>query len=59
MGLTRVLDQKYTVFGRVIAGLEVLERIEQEPVDDSDKPLNEIRIVDVTVTSNPVADMEN
>jgi cyclophilin family peptidyl-prolyl cis-trans isomerase len=53
------LDKKYTVFGKVTSGLEVLDQIEQEPVDDTDKPLNKIRIIDVTVTSNPVADMEN
>ena len=53
------MDKKYTVFGKVTKGLEILDIIEQEPVDSQDKPLNEIKILDVTVTRNPIADMES
>ena len=53
------MDKKYTVFAKVTSGLEVLDKIEKEPVNDKDKPLNEIKILDVTVTNNPIADMEN
>jgi peptidyl-prolyl cis-trans isomerase B (cyclophilin B) len=33
VGTTPVLDGKYTVFGRVVSGLDVLEAIERIPVD--------------------------
>lgn len=36
------LDQKYTVFGEVIEGLEVVDKIASEKVYDVDKPLREI-----------------
>ncbi len=36
------LDQKYTVFGEVIEGLEVVDKIASEKVFDVDKPLKEI-----------------
>jgi cyclophilin family peptidyl-prolyl cis-trans isomerase len=57
--MIRILDKKYTVFGKVTSGMEVIDAIEQEPVGENDKPLNEIKILDVTVTSNPIADMES
>lgn len=36
------LDQKYTVFGEVLEGLEVVDKIASEKVYDEDKPLKEI-----------------
>ncbi|HEU5291359.1 MAG TPA: peptidylprolyl isomerase [Cyclobacteriaceae bacterium] len=36
------LDQKYTVFGEVLEGLEVVDKIASEKVFDVDKPLKEI-----------------
>lgn len=36
------LDQKYTVFGEVTEGLEVVDKIASEKVFDVDKPLKEI-----------------
>ncbi len=36
------LDDHYTCFGKVIDGFETLELMEREPVDGSDRPLNEI-----------------
>ena len=53
------MDKKYTVFGKVTGGIEVLDKIEQEPVGEDDRPLNDIRILEVTVTRNPIADMES
>lgn len=32
------LDGKHSVFGRVVGGLEVLAKLEQIPVDETDKP---------------------
>lgn len=54
-----MLDQKYTVFGKVVGGKEVLEQLEEQPVNSEDRPLNKVVIEDVTVTHNPIADLQN
>lgn len=38
------LDGQYTVFGQVLDGLDVVERIQRQPVDANDRPLVDIRI---------------
>jgi peptidyl-prolyl cis-trans isomerase B (cyclophilin B) len=38
------LDGKYTVFGQVIQGLDVLELISNKPADTNDYPIERIRI---------------
>ena len=38
------LDGQYTVFGQVIDGLDVVERIQRQPVDDNDRPKVDLRI---------------
>lgn len=43
-GGTPHLDQGYTVFGEVIKGLEVIDRIANEPTDKRDRPLKDIRM---------------
>ena len=45
---TPALDGKYTVFGRVVEGLEVVEKIEAVPVD-GEAPLTRIDVNRVTV----------
>jgi len=45
------LDNKHTVFGRAISGLDVIHRIENARVDKSDKPLEDIKIVGVEIGS--------
>ena len=35
----RHLDYKHSVFGRVVGGMEVLTRMEEEETDDNDRPL--------------------
>ncbi len=42
IGGTSFLDQNYTVFGEVISGLEVIDRIANQPKDGSDRPLKNI-----------------
>jgi len=44
------LDQKHTVFGRVVRGMEVVQAIENVETDDTDKPLEEIRIMSIDLT---------
>jgi len=44
IGGTPFLDQNYTVFGEVISGLEVIDKIAGLPKDESDKPLQNVRM---------------
>ncbi|XP_050388092.1 peptidyl-prolyl cis-trans isomerase CYP65 [Argentina anserina] len=47
------LNFKHTVFGGVVGGLTTLATMEKVPVDDDDRPLEEIKITSVTVFVNP------
>lgn len=49
------LDGQYTVFGEVIEGLDIVERIQQVATDKNDRPLTDIRILRATITKNPFA----
>lgn len=51
------LDGEYTVFGRVLEGLDIIDKIAAQATDDRDKPLKEIRLK-VRVESMPVAEFE-
>ena len=50
------LDGKNTVFGRVLEGWDVLDRMEEIEVDKKNRPLQAIRIESVTLHANPLAD---
>eukprot|EP01127_Copromyxa_protea_P006985 TRINITY_DN1691_c0_g1_i1.p1 TRINITY_DN1691_c0_g1~~TRINITY_DN1691_c0_g1_i1.p1 ORF type:complete len:112 (-),score=17.75 TRINITY_DN1691_c0_g1_i1:115-450(-) len=50
------LDKKYTIFGRVIYGLEILAKMEKVDVTSSNKPVADIKITSVTIHANPLAD---
>ncbi|KAG2554012.1 peptidyl-prolyl cis-trans isomerase CYP65-like [Panicum virgatum] len=47
------LNFKHTVFGMVVGGLTTLSAMEKVPVDDDDRPLEEIKILRVSVFVNP------
>ena len=47
-GGTPWLDQKHTVFGQVVSGMDVVYDIENQPRNASDKPLEEVVITSVT-----------
>ncbi|HEY3384415.1 MAG TPA: peptidylprolyl isomerase [Vicinamibacterales bacterium] len=49
-----VLDGQYTVFGRVVEGLRIVQKISEAPVDDKGKALDRIEITSVTVRDKPV-----
>jgi len=50
------LDMKYTVFGKVIDGLDVLDDLEKLQVNEKNyRPFEEIRLNSVTVHANPLA----
>mmetsp|Transcript_34870 Transcript_34870/g.62713 ORF Transcript_34870/g.62713 Transcript_34870/m.62713 type:complete len:701 (-) Transcript_34870:235-2337(-) len=55
----RHLDFKHSVFGRVVGGLEVLDKMERIVTDDEDHPLQDIRITNTSVFSNPFQEMED
>ena len=59
VGGTPHLDGQYTVFGEVIEGLDVVERIQQVATDKNDRPLTDIRILRATITKNPFAPAPN
>lgn len=43
------LDGQYTVFGRVVDGLEVVYKIQRRPTDSLDRPIEDIRILEATI----------
>lgn len=45
VGGTPHLDGMYTVFGRVVEGLDVVDKIQQQPTDKNDRPLADVRII--------------
>jgi len=52
VGGTPHLDGQYTVFGEVVEGLDVVDRIQQMAVDDYDRPLEDVRVLKATVTKD-------
>ena len=52
IGGTPHLDGQYTVFGEVVEGLDVVEKIQQVQTDKNDRPLEDIRILKATVTKD-------
>lgn len=47
------LDGKHTIFGKVVDGLDVLDKMEATPVDEASRPLREIVINDIVVFLDP------
>lgn len=49
VGGTPSLDAQYTVFGQVLEGMDVVEKIEKAATDGNDRPLEDIRIISTKV----------
>lgn len=47
IGGTPSLDGQYTVFGEVIEGMDVIDKIQNAATDDADRPVEDIRIISV------------
>jgi len=45
-GATPHLNEKHTVYGRVIKGYDVIEMVEANPTAPGDKPLKDVKVVD-------------
>ena len=48
-GGTPHLDGQYTVFGEVLEGMDVVDRIQTVETDKRDRPLQDVRIIRATV----------
>ncbi|CAH9118945.1 unnamed protein product [Cuscuta epithymum] len=53
------LNYKHSVFGMVVGGLTTLSAMEKVPVDDNDRPLEDIKIIDVEVYVNPYTESDD
>ena len=49
IGGTPHLDGQYTVFGHVVEGLEIVEKIQRTATDSLDRPVEDVRILKATV----------
>ena len=52
VGGTPHLDGQYTVFGEVVEGMDIVEKIQGVETDKNDRPLEDIRILKATVTKD-------
>jgi cyclophilin family peptidyl-prolyl cis-trans isomerase len=51
-GGTPRLDGTYTVFGEVIEGLDIIDKIANVQTDSNDKPINDIKINKIKIIRN-------
>lgn len=49
------LNNRYSVFAQIIDGFETLDAMERAPVNEKNRPLSDLRIVNVTIHANPLA----
>uniref|UniRef100_A0A1I8P751 RING-type E3 ubiquitin-protein ligase PPIL2 n=1 Tax=Stomoxys calcitrans TaxID=35570 RepID=A0A1I8P751_STOCA len=52
------LDGKHTVFGKVVGGLDTLQKMEQIEVDNKDRPIEDIIIESIQVYVDPFKEAE-
>lgn len=53
VGGTPHLDGSYTVFGEIVEGLDVVERIQGVETDEGDRPLKPVMIIKATTIKKP------
>lgn len=49
VGGTPYLDGEYTVFGEVVEGMDIVDKIQQVKTDRSDRPEEDVKIINVSV----------
>jgi peptidylprolyl isomerase len=52
IGGTPRLDDTYTVFGEVIEGIDIVDKIASVTTDTNDKPLEDVRILKIKIVKN-------
>ena len=52
------LDRKHTIFGKVVGGLDILDRMETTPTDSSDRPTKDIKINEIVVYVDPFEEFQ-
>ncbi|RWS29326.1 Peptidyl-prolyl cis-trans isomerase-like 2, partial [Leptotrombidium deliense] len=55
----RHLDRKHTIFGKLVGGMETLDKIEKIETDESDKPKSEIKILKSIVFVDPFQEVDD
>jgi len=53
------LDNKHTVFGRIVGGFETLNAIEEIEVDNKDQPISDINIIQTHVFVDPFQEVDD
>lgn len=53
------LDNKHTVFGRIVGGFETLNAIEDVEVDNKDRPITDINIIQTHVFVDPYQEVDD
>ncbi|MBL0026597.1 MAG: peptidylprolyl isomerase [Saprospiraceae bacterium] len=48
-GGTPSLDKEYTVFGQVVKGMDIIDKISENETDGSDRPLTDIKIIKIKI----------
>jgi cyclophilin family peptidyl-prolyl cis-trans isomerase len=52
IGGTPRLDGTYTVFGEVIEGLDIIDKIASVQTDSNDKPVSDVKIIKIKILKN-------
>ncbi|KAM3177863.1 hypothetical protein ACTXT7_003700 [Hymenolepis weldensis] len=52
------LNRKHTVFGKVVGGLDTLDRVELIETDKDDRPLEEVKLLSTHVFINPFKEVD-
>lgn len=53
------LDNKHTIFGRIVGGFETLNAIEEIEVDNKDRPITDICILQTHVFVDPFQEVDD
>lgn len=52
------LDNKHTIFGRIVGGIDILRLIESVETDDEDRPKEDIKILNTDIFNNPFEEVD-